>query len=43
MTHPDEDIDLASLALQVWKSASAADQRKPLPLAAHRLGYARDP
>jgi hypothetical protein len=28
----DEDIDLASLALQVWKSASAEDQRAALAL-----------
>ncbi|GIV52418.1 MAG: hypothetical protein KatS3mg038_2939 [Candidatus Kapaibacterium sp.] len=28
----DEDIDLASLALQVWKSASAADQKEAIAL-----------
>ncbi|WP_297044235.1 C-terminal helicase domain-containing protein [Thermoflavifilum sp.] len=28
----DEDIDLASLALQVWKSASAADQKEAVAL-----------
>ncbi|GIV57073.1 MAG: hypothetical protein KatS3mg040_1841 [Candidatus Kapaibacterium sp.] len=28
MTHPDEDIDLASLALQVWNSASADDPKE---------------
>ncbi len=30
----DEDIDLASLALQVWKSASADDQKRALALPA---------
>lgn len=28
----DEDIDMASLALQVWKSASAADQKEAVAL-----------
>ncbi len=34
----DEDIDLASLALQVWKSASADDQKRALALPA--IAYA---